>query len=517
MMQQAQQQLVLQQIQQQHHHQRQQLPGRQQQQDKPAGAATASTTATVATLKPNRTVNSSDDGFAATSAVNGSTAAATAGAAAFAVSSARRRGRPPKEDRQNSQAYLALKQYRACKRNEVEQMETQVKAKLAQLAALQEENKILKHRHEALQSTIHIQDQTIAQLAALQLADKATAAAAAAMNNATGTWADDRAHGDNNASNILGGVLANLAAITTALTGATSSAAAAEQQVARLLTADSSLAGTLPSQRVQRGSPNQLQHAQRAQQRSVPQLLDRYKAYVAAAAQQLNQLAAALQQQQPQEFPFGSAAPPAAVAAVEPLQAAAWGVILPTMPFKLEEFLALGNDEKISPALLAINLLTGARESIEPQIWRVVASQVVLRPTQADKLTAAWQLYSASLDQMKQERVILMDRLKRALATSPDGFVTSQYSNGAAATTASDLLTNAKLLNSVLDINEYYDLSEAIDANMAREDGVMILFDYAIMCMLDEVQLAAVCVASWPCFPLMGSICAWLLGQGDSA
>ncbi|KAF6257394.1 hypothetical protein COO60DRAFT_1235229 [Scenedesmus sp. NREL 46B-D3] len=76
------------------------------------------------------------------------------------------------------------------------------------------------------------------------------------------------------------------------------------------------------------------------------------------------------------------------------------------------------------------------------------------------------------------------------------------------------LLSDEKLLDDVLNQHEYWDLAEAIDANMAREDQIMILFDYAIFMLLDELQLAQVVVSSWPFFPLMGSICTWLL-EGD--
>jgi hypothetical protein len=59
-------------------------------------------------------------------------------------------------------------------------------------------------------------------------------------------------------------------------------------------------------------------------------------------------------------------------------------------------------------------------ESIEPQIWRVVASQLTLRPGQAQKLAAAWGLYSASLTKVNNERALLMRRLqvRRATLTS---------------------------------------------------------------------------------------------------
>jgi hypothetical protein len=80
------------------------------------------------------------------------------------------------------------------------------------------------------------------------------------------------------------------------------------------------------------------------------------------------------------------------------------------------------------------------------------------------------------------------------------------------------LLSDEKLLDDVLNQHEYWDLAEAIDANMAHEDQIMILFDYAIFMLLDELQLAQVVVSSWPFFPLMGSICTWLLeGEAGSA
>lgn len=51
-------------------------------------------------------------------------------------------------------------------------MEAAVAAKLAQLAALQQENTALKHKQEALESTIVIQERVVAQLSALQVAEQ---------------------------------------------------------------------------------------------------------------------------------------------------------------------------------------------------------------------------------------------------------------------------------------------------------------------------------------------------------
>jgi hypothetical protein len=57
-------------------------------------------------------------------------------------------------------------------------------------------------------------------------------------------------------------------------------------------------------------------------------------------------------------------------------------------------------------------LLLQKHESIEPQIWRIVASQLTLRPGQAERLAAAWSLYSASLAKVNNERGLLMLRLQ---------------------------------------------------------------------------------------------------------
>jgi hypothetical protein len=71
-------------------------------------------------------------------------------------------------------------------------------------------------------------------------------------------------------------------------------------------------------------------------------------------------------------------------------------------------------------------------------------------------------------------------------------------------------ITTAQL-DTLLSTAEYHALCEAINANLAREDSIMILFDYSIGNMLDEVQLSLICVASWPYMPLLGSICKWLV------
>lgn len=433
-----------------------------------------------------------------------------------------RRGRPPKADGAYSTAYAALKKYRARKRNELEEMEAAVAAKLAQLAALQQENTALKHKQEALESTIVIQERVVAQLSALQVAEQQQ------QQQQPGAAAD---------------VSALLAAVTGEQQGADQHAAAAGEPDLNNPAGDddadggdaaannnnpdwagiSNSSSRIPVQRIVSGpllGPEQL---------DVHVLLDRYKAYVASAAAALQQLASLLQQQQPGLFGGNSAVLPAAVGCMSAEEAAALGVAIPPAPFRLGEFLALGNDERLPPALPAINLLTGKHESIEPAIWRVVAGQLTLRPGQAQRLAAAWSLYSASLAKVNEERGLLMRRLQGALETchrsaaaadaAGVGLAEGGLRSGLALAGPNDsslLLSDEKLLDDVLNQHEYWDLAEAIDANMAREDQIMILLDYAIFMLLDELQLAQVVVSSWPFFPLMGSICTWLL-EGDPA
>jgi hypothetical protein len=82
-----------------------------------------------------------------------------------------------------------------CLTLQLEEMEAAVAAKLAQLAALQQENAALKHKQEALESTIVIQEKVVAQLSALQLAEQQqqqqqqgiAATAASSSVNAGGT------------------------------------------------------------------------------------------------------------------------------------------------------------------------------------------------------------------------------------------------------------------------------------------------------------------------------------------
>lgn len=157
------------------------------------------------------------------------------------------------------------------------------------------------------------------------------------------------------------------------------------------------------------------------------------------------------------------------------------------------------------PALPAINLLTGQPEPIEPSIWRTVAAQVALRPGQRQRLAAAWQLYNASLESVNAERARLSERLRDALARS-------QLAGGAASSSG---VPDAAALDALLAADEYTALSAELDANMAREDGIMVLHDYVIGCMMDGVQLALVCVSCWPFLPLAGCVAAHLLGVDD--
>jgi hypothetical protein len=154
-----------------------------------------------------------------------------------------------------------------------------------------------------------------------------------------------------------------------------------------------------------------------------------------------------------------------------------------------------------------------------------VSTQVQLRSWQIGKLTAAWNLYSTALGSITAERANLMERLKSALSASQPPQQQQQQHNSAGVALDNDGLSvnvdsmagslvdveNSQQLDALLNRDEYHELCDMINANLAREDNIMILFDYAIGNMLDELQLALICVASWPYMPLLGCICKWLI------
>jgi hypothetical protein len=151
-----------------------------------------------------------------------------------------------------------------------------------------------------------------------------------------------------------------------------------------------------------------------------------------------------------------------------------------------------------------------------------VATQVRLRPWQVGKVTAAWRLYATSLDSITAERATLMERLKQACDRSSSSSARDAQSLDAtaaadAAQSEAAAALNMQQLDAVLNADEYLDLCGAINANLAREDSIMILFDYAIGNMLDDLQLALICVASWPFMPLLGCICKWLVEDEGAA
>ena len=50
---------------------------------------------------------------------------------------------------------------------------------------------------------------------------------------------------------------------------------------------------------------------------------------------------------------------------------------------------------------------------------------------------------------------------------------------------------------------------------MAREDSIMMIFDYSFAGMLDDLQAAQVSVASWPYLPMLVAICHHLVHSDD--
>lgn len=115
-----------------------------------------------------------------------------------------------------------------------------------------------------------------------------------------------------------------------------------------------------------------------------------------------------------------------------------------------------------------------------------------------------------------------MERLKQACGGSSSSSARDMQPAGAApaadaAQSEAAAALNMQQLDAVLNADEYLDLCGAINANLAREDSIMILFDYAIGNMLDELQLALICVSSWPFMPLLGCICKWLVEDEHAA
>jgi hypothetical protein len=56
---------------------------------------------------------------------------------------------------------------------------------------------------------------------------------------------------------------------------------------------------------------------------------------------------------------------------------------------------------------------------------------------------------------------------------------------------------------------------DAIERNLMRGRAVVMVFGWSMLCMLDAHQVARVCVASWPYFPLVRAIIGHVLGKED--
>lgn len=425
----------------------------------------------------------------------------------------KRRGRPPKVPGQYSKGYEAIKRYREKKKGMVEHMEAEIAHKREELQKLQAEQEVLRSRQQALESTMSNQDQLLAQLLQVKLS---VIGRSESMTN----------------PDLEATTAAAIAGVRQALAMQNGGDPAAEQAAA-------AAAGAQQRQRA-------LHKQQLAQQKVLsegPVYLRRYQGYVQAVADALQQAAAAGVDTRLSAAAAGAGAPPP----------------FPTFPFTLVETLSLWQLSRLAIMTrtnlpfasvqqggapeevwddFTLNLSTGQHDLVPQGFWKGVAGKVGMYGEQPVQLGAAWRLYANAMQALNEERNRLLLQLQEAAAaeegigTPPPGTAAGDGSSGAelsgtdgaggsaAAAGSSSGAVGCSVTRrtgiTALELAEVYTgLLDAVERNLLRGRAVVMMFGWSILCMFSAEQIGAICVHSWPYFPLIRAVAGYMLGKED--
>lgn len=285
-----------------------------------------------------------------------------------------------------------------------------------------------------------------------------------------------------------------------------------------------------------------------------PVYLRRYQGYVQAVADTLQQAAA--------PAASGTVTQSAALSAAAGLSSPP---SFPTFPFTLVETLSLWQLSRLAIMTrtnlpfasgqqagapeevwddFTLNLSTGQHDLVPQDFWKGVASKVGMYGEQPVQLGAAWRLYANAMQALNEERHRLLLQLQEAaaaeegLGTAPPGaaaaaaagdggsagvsgaVVAGGGSAGPSAAGSSggavSCSVNRRTGITALELAEVYTgLLDAVERNLLRGRAVVMMFGWSILCMFSAEQIGAICVHSWPYFPLIRAVAGYMLGKED--
>jgi hypothetical protein len=201
---------------------------------------------------------------------------------------------------------------------------------------------------------------------------------------------------------------------------------------------------------------------------------------------------------------------------------------------------AAGNRSEDDIRSGTVNLTSFLHDVVPLTKWVQVAQQLSVQPWQRQQLQAAWQLYTASIEKLNLERQQLVQQLQEKLedgsiiTAGAAGIYTaaaqrgiagigltgaaarirqSSSSQGAGSSSSGVGCICSPLSGS--DLLGYLDLANAVEWNLVRGRAMVMLFGWAMLCVLGRDQIGRLCVASWPHFPLMRAVAAVLVAGTD--
>jgi activator of HSP90 ATPase len=197
-----------------------------------------------------------------------------------------------------------------------------------------------------------------------------------------------------------------------------------------------------------------------------------------------------------------------------------------------------GSESDVSMQAGMVNLETLEHDVVPMSKWVHVAQQLDVQPQQRQQLKAAWQLFTAAVDKLNMQRKQLVKQLQRKLednstTAAADGAQAADSEQQYAATLAGPaarIRPSAQVSSSSSssnaagcacsplsgsDLQGYPDLADAVEWNLVRGRAMVMLFGWAMMCVLRRRQVGALCVASWPHFPLVRAVAGVLVAGAD--
>jgi hypothetical protein len=342
-------------------------------------------------------------------------------------------------------------------------MEADMAAMQQQVQQLEAEHAALQLKHQVLQAAITASDEVLSQMAALQV-NPPTAATTITTSSSSNSIAGLGASSDDAAE-----------ALNTALVAVQGSSTHPGD-------ADWAAVVRLVEYELQRNATLAQQQAQQRSQNAAIAAAQRQKAYVSGTMEHIAQ-GLRLPANGQNQFRSNSPVSPTAHSSSSGYASFPHGVADLLHLAQLQRSTHEPAGAASSGQALMLHLETGESAEVPRDFWGTVAQQIPAPSSrQQRQLEALWEVYSAALGRLAQDREQLMTQLSAGPVDFEGGLR----------------------------------VAAAVESYASRARATTLTYEWALQGMLTSEQVAKMCMMCWPVLPAVGAVVSNMLGRGDA-